>query len=53
MYQNYGSLSPTLNFHGINSTALVGEICMQHCEKYSKKLCEKTKGKGAGFCFFK
>lgn len=37
MYQNYGSLSQTLNFHGNNSTALVGEIRMQHCEKYSKK----------------
>ena len=37
MYQNYGSLSQTLNFHGTDSTALVGEICMQHSEKYSKK----------------
>lgn len=37
MCHNYGSWSQTLNFHGINSTALVGETHMQRREKYSKK----------------
>lgn len=44
MYQNYGSLSQTFNFHGINSTALVHDTYMQHYEKYSKKFMWGGKG---------